>query len=1441
MNFFISRLISILITLSIVVGSASADLDGLTAARRRPEDINPGWSVSQVIRQAFASRALWVGRFIVPSLGVVRHRAQDQIPRSPGGNLRRPGRIQSRILRWLLVFTPLGGQRPNLRDLHDELSKQIGTYLTDWDKEEWEGTLRELAGRDVVIVRNADASSVLTPIGNGAGAYVPLAQWNGKTIQLKESLFRIEPHLLRNIVLAFVLAHELSEIWIVEHPGRWKTRFLTALGGLLSPSQPLEMAAHILLWASASHMKPLLRGLRDVVYTPALSLRAVLPIHHAQTDDEGLVEKAYDLAQAEYRGASNLPSGMNYFAEVTREASVITTMNLPAAATVALLLRHLRPERLDPLERLLGIGQDQADDIRNLIAGLGRMTRNAWNPKLVAGKPTYAVQNFTNRAIKVTGEIATQLAESRRPESAEAGPLAARLQPSLLAMMFADRCVVLETVDLRNRPLLVRRLYDQILTVWSPLAERLGVQDVAERLADEALRFKYPAEYSHVKRARDVALGLTDEQEQAELGYMRGRLAAVARAAQLGADSFTVTGRAKGIFSLREKWLFRSQTKKKSDEPTWEINQSLDLLAYRIVVDNPREMDRLRHALGNGLSTPERPIQRLEEGREIARDSKGNIILEKFNVRYANPYDTTKTITAEVQVMTRGYFPTYLSGRSMARFYLGHWMMKAKRVVDNRLRGRSVPELALGEQFDHQDPPLTGDFSADVLAAAESLEPFEFPAVVGGVEAPDVAESEFDVLKLRKQNRYRRATRRHRKSKEARPDLNEEPLIADAAFHPTVGGRPSEYPQAVELPPAAADPSARQRPIPRSLWDPVSSSQMLWLNPTHTGKLDDAEYARLRDAVASASACLALMEGPGNQQEHLNELEREGRDLLRPRFGDPDDPEVQKQVLRPAMASLGIPLDRPDRLYQALALSDRHERKKFTADQSQFVPLHDDFQKWVDLNFVTRLASVEREPSAVKIVETIDESQVGVLAGDVATISGQGWNIRGFQQRQISELQYQIIYELDSGPGWTDGPSEAALRQLERALKLKQLRRGENPPPDGGRWLDIHVHFPPALAPKPGVLASAVQRLADKKVDVRSGRLQDLDLTLRVLAPAELARDKGAALVELLTMGGLADYVSVQSSPLSEATIDVLQQMVIEERERIEQLYNLDLRELGREPMSGLQARAPAPDDVVDEDAVGFFHQAGRLAAQWFGIGAYKPGEAFVHVKMRSDGKIPYFIHLLGVVRVVINEGRVRDMPAIIAWLLHDIFEEGPENAWAFIEPLLLQVAGYRSDEAWPSDRLAEWNKVLAEFPDMLGPLQQVLSALRSSSPAERDIRGLLAPLKADFLRIAEQKIRADIRRKFPEYADDILRRLDLYTRNPSESYAHYFDRVMRGDASDRIGKYADRYNNLLDLPERLRAADAELKTPVTEERRRQLNAFVAWASRYVEETVRFY
>ena len=256
-------------------------------------------------------------------------------------------------------------------------------------------------------------------------------------------------------------------------------------------------------------------------------------------DLEG-IEKAYIYSAAMHHGQVRL-SGEPYLSHPMEVAGMLVDMELDAAAIITGFL-HDAVE--DPLATLKDIETDFGHDVAFLVDGLTKMSKIQF-----ASKEARQAETFRKMILAMSADI------------------------RILLVKLADRIHNMRTLQYQTQDK-QKRIAQETLDIFAPLANRLGINWIKIELEDLAFRYLQPEEYN--KLAKLVAKGREERKEYTQ--EVREIIVDEINKSGLIGE---VDGRPKHFFSIYRKM----QTQQ------IDFDKVYDLTAFRIILDSDKEQD----------------------------------------------------------------------------------------------------------------------------------------------------------------------------------------------------------------------------------------------------------------------------------------------------------------------------------------------------------------------------------------------------------------------------------------------------------------------------------------------------------------------------------------------------------------------------------------------------------------------------------------------------------------------------------------------------------------------------------------------------------------------------------------------------------------------------------------------------------------------------------
>lgn len=260
----------------------------------------------------------------------------------------------------------------------------------------------------------------------------------------------------------------------------------------------------------------------------------------------------------EAHGDQQRASGDPYIAHPLAVALTLAELRLDAAAINAAVL-HDVPE--DTGVSVADIEKEFGSEVAHLVDGVTKLGKMHWLPDDVDGD----------------GHIRSR-EESAWAESLRKMFLAMAEDIRVVLIKLADRLHNMRTLQYLP-PHKQRRIAQETMDIYAPLANRLGIWQIKWQLEDLAFRYLEPEHYKAI--ARSLELGRRAERE----AYIDRAIEVLRAELERAGIKAEISGRPKHIYSIWGKMQRRGA----------DIEQIYDLLAIRVLVHDVREC---YHVLG---------------------------------------------------------------------------------------------------------------------------------------------------------------------------------------------------------------------------------------------------------------------------------------------------------------------------------------------------------------------------------------------------------------------------------------------------------------------------------------------------------------------------------------------------------------------------------------------------------------------------------------------------------------------------------------------------------------------------------------------------------------------------------------------------------------------------------------------------------------------------
>lgn len=257
------------------------------------------------------------------------------------------------------------------------------------------------------------------------------------------------------------------------------------------------------------------------------------------SDDIGLIEKAYNFAIKSH-GNQLRKSGEPYIIHPLHTAIILADLELDKETIMAGVLHDVIEDTSVTREEMI---KEFGEEVTDIVDGVTKLTRLDYD----ADKVEQQAENLRKMFLAMAKDI------------------------RVILIKLADRLHNMRTLQY-VRPEKQKEKSREVMDIYSPIAERLGISKIKIELDDLALRYLEPEKYN------EIVAGVHERLEHRE-EFMSNLIADVAGYIEKAGIKASIDGRVKHYFSIYKKMVNQNKT----------LDQVYDVFAIRIIVDTVME------------------------------------------------------------------------------------------------------------------------------------------------------------------------------------------------------------------------------------------------------------------------------------------------------------------------------------------------------------------------------------------------------------------------------------------------------------------------------------------------------------------------------------------------------------------------------------------------------------------------------------------------------------------------------------------------------------------------------------------------------------------------------------------------------------------------------------------------------------------------------------
>ena len=255
-------------------------------------------------------------------------------------------------------------------------------------------------------------------------------------------------------------------------------------------------------------------------------------------EDQDAIKKAFLFAREKHEGQFRV-SEEPYIIHPVEVAKILINLKADTHTVIAAFLHDILEDTDTPPEV---IQQEFGDDVLTIVQGVTKLGKYHFN-----SKEERQAENFRKMFIAMASDI------------------------RIIFLKLADRLHNMRTLNFM-RPEKQKRIAQETLDIFAPLANRLGIGKIKAELEDLSLRYLHPDQYYEIVQL----VAQTKAEREATVKVLMDKIATDVKANGINAQ---ITGRAKHYYSIYSKM----------KRLNISFHDLYDITAVRVIVDTERE------------------------------------------------------------------------------------------------------------------------------------------------------------------------------------------------------------------------------------------------------------------------------------------------------------------------------------------------------------------------------------------------------------------------------------------------------------------------------------------------------------------------------------------------------------------------------------------------------------------------------------------------------------------------------------------------------------------------------------------------------------------------------------------------------------------------------------------------------------------------------------